>query len=174
MPAEAVSSPCLLCLPLRSTSSDTSASRGILEKVRSRSMKASECLVIASLKAGQEQSRRGLQTLCHPTRNATSAGDLCWEIDSYSESPHGESGLIALTCHGAHAARYHREHLCRRALWGFLARGRQAPIVPFAWLSLDAGALRHDSSQSISNLLGGRCQTPLKLASCSSTPKALR
>lgn len=33
---------------------------------------------------------------------------------------------------------------------------------PFAQRSLDAGVLRHDSSQSISYLLGGSCQVLVK------------
>lgn len=33
---------------------------------------------------------------------------------------------------------------------------------PFAQRSLDAGALRHASSRSISNLLGGSCQALVK------------
>ncbi|WP_256585742.1 transposase [Pseudomonas sp. 02C 26] len=63
--------------------------------------------------------------------NAVSAGDLCWEIDLYSESHHGESGLIALTCHGAHTARYHREHYLMKAelkaLW--------SPTTAWGWRS---------------------------------------
>lgn len=57
------------CLPLRSTSSDRSAFRGIFEKVRSRSMKSSECMVISSLKAVQVQPQHRLPRLYHPNRN---------------------------------------------------------------------------------------------------------